>query len=85
MKGNKMDQLEDLIENCDNIVVNYNSAKYTPKETLINTAIGAGVGLVCVGIILGVGRGLDALGTALYRRHERKIAQTKANQNPEKD
>ncbi len=80
-----MDQLEELIENCDKIVVNYTNPKYTPKETLITYAIGAGVGLVCVGLILGVGALGDAIGTALYRRHQRKIEKIKATKTPEKD
>jgi uncharacterized membrane protein YciS (DUF1049 family) len=77
-----MDPIEEAIENDANITVNYISPKYTPQESLINTAIGAGVGLACVGIILGTGKLINAVGTALYERRVRKLEKKAAEEAP---
>ena len=78
MENNEvLERVEDAIES-DNLVVNYNVPVPTAKETLINTAIGAGVGLVCVGVVLGVGKVIDVAGQALYNRKVRKDRERQA-------
>jgi len=82
---NIMDYLEELIENSDKVVVNYIQPKYTPKEQLVSYAIGAVVGLACVGVIVGTSALVDAVGTALYNRRRRLDQDKKKNLTPVKD
>lgn len=72
MENNEvLEAVEDAIE-ADAIIVNYNVPAPTTKETLINTAIGTGAALVCVGVIVGVGKLIDVAGDALYKRQLKK-------------
>jgi len=82
-----MDCIEELIENSDKIVVNYIQPKYTPKEQFVSYAVGATVGLICVGVILGTAKLGDLVGTAVfeYTKARKNKKNLKVVPDPEKD